>query len=292
MTEKKKKIYNIIEMAYPDVQEWVKKVDIVMIPIGSCEQHGLHLPLGCDSIEAWLATTKAAEKADVPHTPLVWFGYSPQHFRAPGEGIGSITVRPKVYQDLLYDIARSLIHHGFNKVVFVTGHTSNIKIIDELLRKLRYDTGALVALYRADSEHTQFIPEVKALIESPPEETPGWHGGEIETSACLYYNSDLVHLERYKKGQAEFNHAPEWLTDKFTKKDGDPYVTFKNYKGYYLPMDHCEYSTTGLTGNPFRGSKEKGEKMFDIISTYLADFLEELKKIEVKVTNREFRERV
>lgn len=285
----KKKVYNLIECAYPDIQDWLKETDIVMVPFGSCEQHGLHIPVGCDSIEAWLATTMAAPKANVPYTPWIWMGYSPQHMRGPNRGMGTITLRATTLQNVLYEVGRSLIHHGFNKLVYVMGHTSLLKVTDPVMRQIRYDTGAFVSVFRADSEGTQFIPEVAKILESPPEETPGWHGGELETSACLLYNEELVHLDRYK--DKEFTHPPKWLSKKFSKNNGDPYVVFKNYRGYQIPMDHHEYSDTGMVGNCFRGSKEKGRKIFEIISDYLAEFLKEIKPLKLEVRNREFVER-
>jgi creatinine amidohydrolase len=47
------KRYNLAEMAYPDIQEFLKDSDVIMIPFGSCEMHGQHLPLGTDSFHEW-----------------------------------------------------------------------------------------------------------------------------------------------------------------------------------------------------------------------------------------------
>lgn len=255
----------------------------MLVPIGACEAHGPHLPLGTDGIEAWVTTIKAAEKADVPHTPLIWMGYSPHHMGR----CGAITVKATTLQNLLYDVARSLIHHGFNKIIFVCGHTSNLRAIFPVVRKIRYDTNAFVAVYAADSATT--IKLYQDLIESPSEELPGWHGGEIETSEVLAFNSQLVHLERAKMTKA---HAPRWLSEKFTKSDGRMIVEFEGYNGIFVPLDHVEYSDTGILGNPLRGNKEKGEKIFERISTHLAKFIEEVKKIKVEIKNREFVDRV
>lgn len=283
------KVYNLIECTEPDVRAWLEETDVVMIPFGSCEQHGKHLPIGCDSIESWLATTRAAKKANVPHTPWIWMGYSPQHMRPAGQGAGTITLRAKTLQNVLYEVGRSLIHHGFNKLVFVQGHTSLWKVYDPVMRKLRYDTNAIISVFRADSEGTQFIPEVQEILEASEEETPGWHGSELETSACLIYNEDLVHCKRYE--DKEFAHAPSWTPEGSAKQDGDPAVTFKGYHGVIFPMDHHEYSETGLIGNCHLGTKEKGDKIFDIISDYLADFLNSLKPLQVDIKNREFIDR-
>jgi len=275
--------HNLFECTAPEFKEWVKKTDVVLVPIGATEQHGPHCPMGCDGIEAWVATTKAAEKADVPHTPLLWVGYSVHHMLNP-----SITLRAETLSNVLYDIARSLIHHGFNKVIFVNGHTSNLRALDPVLRKIRNDTGALVAVYAVDSATT--MPLYRHLIEGP-DELPGWHGGEIETSEMLAYNPELVHLERLSRDEVpKFPKAPKIFSDKFTKADGRMNIIFEGYDGITMPLRDSEYIEEGFMGNPFRGSKEKGEKIFEIVSSALARFIEEIKKVEVKVTNREFRE--
>lgn len=281
-----KKPYNIIDCSQVDVKEWLEETDIALVPIGSCEQHGLHLSLRTDSITAEVITERAAKKANVPHTPIVWCGYSPQHMREAGKGAGTITLRAATYGALLYDIARSLIHHGFNKIVFVTGHGSNIKVIDPTLRNLRYETGAFIAMYKAYSERDLSI--VEGITENPKEETPGWHCSEMETSQNMAYNMDFVRMDRAVK---EFVHAPKWLGKAFTKPDGSAGVTFKNQEYIVIPMDHHEYSDSGVVGNPFRATPEKGEKLFEVFSTYLADFLAELKKVKIEVKDRAFTSR-
>ncbi|MHA1349159.1 MAG: creatininase family protein [Candidatus Odinarchaeia archaeon] len=277
------KVHNLFECTYVDFQEWVKKTDIVLVPIGACEQHGPHCPLGCDGIEAEVTAKKAAEKADVPHTPLIWMGYSVHHMgKWP-----TITLRAETLQGVLYDVARSLIHHGFNKIVFICGHTSNLRAMDPVLRKIRNDTGALVAVYPADSAHT--IPLFEELVEGP-DELPGWHGAEIEASEMLAYNPNLVHLDRLKKENIpNMPHRPDYLTDKFSKSDGRMNVFFEGYE-VIMPLRDHEYINMGFMGNPFRASKEKGEKIFEIVSSHCAKFINELKKIQVTVKNREFTE--
>lgn len=83
-------------------------------------------------------------------------------------------------------------------------------------------------------------------------------------------------------------HAPKWLTDKFTKTDGTWSVWFEGAENIIIPMDHHEYSDTGVIGDPFKASPEKGEKLFERFAEHLAKFIEEIKKIKVEVKNREF----
>ena len=102
---------------------------------------------------------------------------------------------------MLYDIARSLIHHGWNKLVFVNGHGSNTKVLDPLLRRIKYETGAFVALYKPYAE--RYIGLLDGLLENPPEETPGWHASELETSQVMAHNPALVKMEHAAEDRAQ-----------------------------------------------------------------------------------------
>jgi creatinine amidohydrolase len=277
----------IADLAYPDIQEYLKRSDLILIPMASTEQHGPHLPLCTDTVTAYEVSRRAAERADVLYTPTVWTGYSPQHMRGPGQGAGTITVRAETLNNLLYDIARSLIHHGFNRLIFVNGHGSNVKIIDPLLRKIRYDTGALVAFYKPYAE--RYMGLIKDLMENPPDETPGWHASELETSQMLAHNAGLVRMDR---AAATETHIPRWLPASFSKADGAPDVEFDGYQYFSFPMDHDEFNATGVIGNPLRATAEKGEEAFRRYAEHLVQAIGELNKVDVQIHAREFRERV
>lgn len=255
--------------------------------MASLEQHGPHLPLSTDAVTAFEVSKRAAEQADVLYTPTIWTGYSPQHMRGPGQGMGTITLRADTLLNLIYDVARSLIHHGFNKLVFVNGHGSNVKVIDPVLRRIRYNTGALVAFYKPYAE--RYMGLVKDLMENPPDETPGWHSSELETSQMLAHDARLVRMERAARTET---HIPGWLPEAFQKADGAPDVQFNGYQYFQFPMDHDEFTETGVIGNPMRASAEKGEEAFRRYAAHLVEALAELQRVEVNVHTREFRDRV
>ena len=163
------------DLSYVDIQEYLKHSDTILIPKASLEQHGPHLPLYCDTITATEVARRAGEQAGILYTPTLWLGYSPQHMRAPGFGAGTITLRADTYLNVLYDIGRSLVHHGFKRLIFVNGHGSNVKVVDPVLRRLRNETGALIAYYKPYAE--RYIGMLKDVLEGPVEETPGWHAG-------------------------------------------------------------------------------------------------------------------
>ena len=277
----------LADLTYPDIQAYLKRSDLILVPIASTEQHGPHLPLSTDTVTAYQVSKRAAEQADVLYTPTIWAGYSPQHMRAPGQGAGTITLRSETLLNLVYDIARSLIHHGFNKLVFVNGHGSNVKVIDPVLRRIRYDTGALVAFYKPYAE--RYMGLIKDLMENSPDETPGWHASELETSQMLANDARLVRMER---AAATETHIPNWLPASFSKADGAPDVQFAGYQYFQFPMDHEEFNDTGVIGNPMRASAEKGEEAFRRYAAHLVDAIAELSKIDVQIHNREFRDRV
>lgn len=278
--------HNIFELAAPDIQWYLERSDVILVPTASMENHGAHIPIGCDSIACWDITTRSARKADVPHTPVLWTGYSPHHMKSPNHGWGTVTLRPSTYLDLLYDVGRSLIHHGWNKIIFVDGHGSNLKIIDPVMRKLRYDTGALILVYKPFAERYYGI--LKDLFTSPPEDTPGWHSAELETSQMLAARPELVRMERAVKERV---HTPPHLPAAFTKRDGAADLIFQGYEYFMTPMEHNEFSDSATIGDPFTGTAEKGERQAEIFSDYLRDAIDELRKVEVKVHHREFVEK-
>jgi creatinine amidohydrolase len=255
-----------------------------MIPIASLEQHGPHLPLLTDAIQAEEVTMRAAERAKVLFTPTVWMGYSPQHMYDPGAGTGTITIRPNLLLELWYDVGRSLIHHGFNKLVFVNNHGSNAKIIEPLLRRLRYDTGALVAVSRLYGE--RYLALIDDIMENPPEETPGWHSSELETSQVMAHNESLVRMDRAVNQVPE---RPDSLPESFTKSDGAPDVAFQGHQFFMFATDHQEFTPSGVIGNPFRSTAEKGERTYDRYAEHLAAALGEFEKLDVEVHDRAWR---
>jgi creatinine amidohydrolase len=279
--------HNLLDLSPPDIAWFQERSDLILVPIGSLEQHGAHLPLGTDTITALEVARRAAEKAQVPYTPPLWAGYSPQHLRDTEAGVGTVTLRASTLNAVLYDVARSLIHHGWNKLVFVNGHGSNTKVLDPLLRRIKYDTGAFVALYKPYAE--RYMGMVGDLLENPPEETPGWHASELETSQVLAHDAALVRMDRAAPDRAQ---VPEWLPDSFIKKDGAPDVEFDGYQYFVFPMDHGEFSRTGVIGNPMTASAEKGEAALERFADHLVKAIDEFRPLPVSVTRRAFEDRV
>ena len=275
--------HDLADLTFVEIESYLGARDLILVPIASTEQHGPHLPLSTDTITATEIASRVAEQAGVLRTPTVWTGYSPQHMHEPGRGRGTITLRSSTFLALIEDVGRSLIHHGFNRLVFINGHGSNVKVLDPVLRELRYSTGALVALVKPYAE--RYMGLVDDLMENPPEETPGWHASELETSQDLASRPDLVHMDRAADTRA---HIPEFLPEAFRKQDGAPDVEFEGYTYFTFPMDHHEFVESGVIGNPLRASAEKGEEALRRYSDLVARGVTELLSVPVDVHAREF----
>jgi len=207
--------------------------------------------------------------------------------RETESSVGTITLRAETLNAVLYDILRSLIHHGWNKLILVNGHGSNVKVLDPLLRRIKYETGALVALYKPYAE--RYIGILEGLLDNPPEETPGWHASELETSQVMAHDSRMVHMDRAAGDRAQ---APSWLPKSFLKSDGAPDVQFEGYQYFSFPMDHAEFSRTGVIGNPMRATAEKGEEALTRFADHLVRAIDEFRPLDVQVHKRAFEERV
>jgi creatinine amidohydrolase len=279
--------WDLGNLTFVDVQEYLKVKDTILVPMASFEQHGPHLPIYTDTITCIEVARRVAEMIAVLHTPPIWMGYSPQHMFDPGMGRGTITIRSSVLLNLVNDVARSLIHHGFNRIIFINGHGSNVKVIDPVLRKLRYETGALISFVKPYMEN--YVGILEGLMENPWEETPGWHSSELETSQDLAWNEEYIRMDRANFTKA---HIPDFLPKSFEKKDGMPDVEFEGYKYFTFPMDHHEFIETGVIGNPLRATKEKGEEAFRRLSEHVARGVLELQDVPVTVHTREFIDRV
>jgi creatinine amidohydrolase len=277
--------HNILALSFAEVAERLaeKDQDVALVALGSTEKHGAHIPLGTDSYVTMEVIKRAADAVDVLYTPLMPFGYSPHHMGRHLEGAGTITLQAETCRRVMHDIGRSLIYHGFKRIIFVSHHGSNVKPIDEVMRQIRYETGAFISYYKTPTERDASV--IQDLFENPPEETPGWHSSELETSALMAAGDELVNMKRAVEDRA---HAPAYMTDKFSKIDGTATVKFLGSENIWVPMDHHEYCDTAVIGNPFRATKEKGLAMLDRMSEHLAAYVEEVRKFDVNVVNSDY----
>jgi creatinine amidohydrolase len=277
-----RKKHFLMDMTSAAAKKWLEKTDMVILPAGSCEQHGSHLPLGTDAYQALMLACAIAEKTDLPIAPLIWPGLSPYHMPMPG----TITLRYETYVNFVYDVCRSLIHHGFNKIIVSLNHKGNAGAMAHAARKVRYDTGAMVVLLKGDGIVSKAS---RGLFEIPADEKDQKvrHGGETETSRILYWNPGLVHLEL---GQPHKMETPRGYPQSL-KALSHEFVGFAE-AGFEVALDFDEVASSGSLGDPRQASPEKGQILVETVAEYYIRAVEEIRKIPVKVKQREFQERL
>ena len=269
----------IQELKWPEIAAYLERSDIALIPVGATEQHGPHLPLYVDTGWAVGMAEGAAERADALIAPPVHYGWGPHHMAYPG----TITLRADTLQQLCLDIGESLIYHGFKRLVFINGNrVANLPPMETAVSKLRFRSGAFAAV--ADAGLIAKAA-VHAVCDSP--EGGLGHAGESETAYTLYRNPDFVDmslaadLERHQ-GRFGLSHKP--LEPPF---DGD---------SVYVPrtdtdMRRSTQATQGIAGSASLATREKGERIHEILSDALVDFIEthvktaqvDLKNVEIPV---------
>lgn len=126
-------------MAWWEAEEKLKKTKVAIVPVGATEQHGLHIGLGADWIQAWEIAKRVGEKSDVLILPVLTYGVSGHHKEFPGV----VTLEESTYQQVIYEILTNLNREKIGKVVFINGHGGNTAAIVAALKKARDDFGML-----------------------------------------------------------------------------------------------------------------------------------------------------
>jgi creatinine amidohydrolase len=251
------------ELTWPEIREAVREQPVIVIPVGTIEQHGPHLPLVTDACTATemsrMAVEKVAEGALL--MPTVSYAFNEHHLDFPG----TIAIDTHPFINYVVDIGKSLAHHGFRKILIVNGHGSNIPFMDIAARTITNRTEAICAMVSWWS----LIP-VGLLNEIRESEFPGGmaHGCELETSVMLHLRPDLVEMERAEK-DIHFEKSNYIWWD---LQQASP-VTYQEW--------FSRYSKTGTVGDPTKASPAKGRKVVEAVVQRLADFLLEFRQRKI-----------
>lgn len=173
------------KMTWTDMQDYLKTNDMVIIPIGSTEQHGPHLPLGTDSFFATDVAKMISARTGVLVAPAILSGYSVYHSGFPG----TLSLKPETMEQVLYETAEMLIKYGIRRLMFLNGHGGNSIVESNVIHRINHHTEA-VAISLWD-----YLPQET----EPPKDWFDQHAGVEETSVMLYLEPGLVHMERAEK---------------------------------------------------------------------------------------------
>ncbi len=218
------------------------KFDTAIVPIGSCESHGDHLPFGMDALTAHALALRVGERVARSFVlPPTFFGMSHHYRHQPMSiSLGSETVTA-VFRDIL----RSLAVSGIRNVFILNGHDGNIPCWETAARDVKIEHPDLQV-----AGVDWWVPVSSLCPADLFEVWNGWgHGGESETS---------IGLELF----------PQWVDMKHARgaiPKVDPII-----KEIWL---FGELTPNGATGDPSRATAEKGKQMADAVVAYIADYI-------------------
>ena len=239
------------EMSWVNVQEYLKTDDMVIIPLGSTEQHGPHLPLGTDFYQAFEMCKMVSDQTGVVVAPVLLAGYSVYHSGFPG----TLSLKPETMEQVLFETAEMLIKYGFRKIMFFNYHGGNNIVQQKVIHRINHTTEAVA---------------IAIGLGGPIQKSGGgeffdWHAGKGETSNMLYVKPDLVRKYLIKNPKITFTPRVQRLYE-LSKN----FPELSNVAGLYLgvPVEtkkggaSHELSSNGIWSfsDVKSASKELGEK--------------------------------
>jgi len=242
-------------MTPQEITAALKEVDTVVVPLGSMEQHGPHLPVGTDTLIPITVAKRVAEKAKVLVAPPIYYGNS----LSMVDMKGVFTVTPDALASLLLDLCKSFSMQGFKKIVFINGHGGNKQVLSFIGQKAHLETGALIVRIDWWDIAAEEIPKIceKAVV----------HADEGETSMMLACRPGLVDMTKATKDVTS-DKLIQALTSGKPKNMPQVYVSFP------------KWSKTGLMGDATKASKRKGEKILKVVVDNIVNFLHQVDRLK------------
>lgn len=226
------------EMSWPEIEAGLKETQTIILPVGATEEHGPHLPVFTDTIQALEVAREAALRKDVFLAPPLHYGVCRSTRGFPG----TITVGHDALRSFVKELLVSFCESGFTKVLVLTGHAGgqHMAALEEACQNALEERDFRVSLV-----------SLFDLIDPESVETPGdGHSGEIETSMMMVIRGNLV------KGKPEghFPVRPRFLIQKGVR----------------------HLMGNGVMGDPSRASEEKGRAFFEMAVQGVITAIEEL----------------
>jgi len=242
--------YRYEALTWPEINEAVAMNKVVVLPVGSTEQHGHHLPLDVDAKLSSAVVYEAARRspADMLVLPAVDYGYCHHVMDFPG----TINIEPSTFVKFLLDITRSVAYHGFKRIVVVNGHGSNHPLVEEVGRQTILQTDALcltLSWWQLAAARWNEVWRESVL--------PGGcaHACELETSMYQHVDPQGVRADKIRTEMAGFMALPgadRWHTVDLTASSPAAIVEWTS-----------TYTESGVIGEAAKATPEKGRGVFE-----------------------------
>lgn len=262
------------EMTWVDVQSYLEENDMVIIPLGSTEQHGRHLPTGTDYFSALEFSKLISARTKVVVAPLLLVGYSEYHSGFPG----TLSVSTETMEQVVFECVESLIKHGFKRFLFFNGHGGNNIVQENLIYRIAQTSNA---------------DAISIGVGSPfwPSEGIDFldvHAGKFETSLVLCLYPELVQMDKAEKPKIQFAEETEEL--KILSEEYPELIRIWNGARLFVPEETGkggalhEFSSNGVVSfsDPNDASEEYGRPYVDELVDSAVALIEAWKLVKKK----------
>ena len=244
----------LADEAWPDLETYFDSESLALVPLGSTEQHGPHLPEATDHLIAEALAREAADRTGYLCTPTINVGVSGHHRQFHG----TMWVDPPAFRQYIESLTRNLTTHGIDRVIYVNAHGGNVQHLREVGARLRQAEVAYAIEWMWDESIPELVDDLFAQN--------GPHGGPKETALIQYLEPELVHDERLE--DARDTGVPS-VEAAGTVKHGS--------RTFYDAVDN---SDNGVFGDQTDATAEKGAQLFGAASDQLVALCEWLAEQE------------
>ena len=244
--------YRYNRLTWQEMNEAIASQRVIILPTGSTEQHGPHLPLDVDTFLVESVCLEVGRRASdrVLVLPTISYGLNLHHIDFPG----TIHIEPEVFIAFCVNITKSVAYHGFKRILMVNGHGSNTPLVDLAARKTVLATDSICAAVNYYSLAMDAFGKVRDTSVMA-------HADEFETSLYLYLAPERVKMDRAVAGGD--------VTGQYLSSDSTPDypVRFNDFWG--------RWTRSGIHGDPTTATAEKGQIIFEAAVSRLIEIVDE-----------------
>lgn len=255
MSESERSVF-LAELTWPEARDAFEAAEVVLIPLGSNEQHGPGMTLSTDITLATAVAGRVAERMR-PRAivaPSLPYGLSPHHMPFPG----TITLQPQTFTAVLFDTMRSLKAHGAKRFFLLNGHGGNQAMLSVIATQARAELGVPVATAIYLTAAADLLKERFGRAYA--------HACEIEASLGLAIAPQIVRTECLAKGE----ELPPRYRHTSLAGGGTPAGAFVDAAAMF-----DEITVNGNIGDARLATREAGEAVVDLAVTRLVEFLDD-----------------
>jgi len=235
------------ELSMPEAEKAAKEGKVVIIPCGSIEEHGTHLPLCTDSLQAEYVALEVARNAGCLVAPPLRYGVCSSTRNFPG----TITISFDSLRGIMTDILEDFVRNGFKRLMIITGHAGRSHVI-----ALKLAAKTVVTNHQNEKDRPRIMVctdyDFAFDVKMEDVDNRDSHAGTIETSRVMAIRSELI------KGKGTRNYP--------------------DLPRFEVVPDPERYFPSGVMGDPTIASSEKGQKINEYVIEQIVKLVKELEQ--------------